>query len=224
MDLGFATDNVFVATTRLTESDYPTPESQVRFYDDLLTRLEGKPGVAAATFTSALPGLGSGGQPMGIEGVEYPSQADYPVVRWAAVTPDFFDTFEVDVVEGRGFEAWDDSESDRVVIVNRSFVRKFFGESEPLGRRLHFGRSADAAVWRTIIGVVPDMMMNRRSRGGRVVEEPEGVYVPLTQSPARFVFLAARTVSNPLDLTSVVRSELAASWRASGCTVWLPSR
>ncbi len=209
MDFDFATHDVFMATIPTNQYEYPDDATRLRFYEDLLARLEAEPGVISCALSSTVPGLGSGATALGIEGVTYQSDRDFPVVRWAAVTPGFFETLGVELRQGRGFESWDNRDGDPVTIVNQSFVERFLAARDPLGRRIRFGRSASDTVWRTILGVVPDMMMNRRTRGGMMDEAPEGVYVPLAQTPRHSPNLLIRASVPPLGLAGTVRTVLA---------------
>jgi putative ABC transport system permease protein len=210
MDFDFATHDVFMATIPTNQYEYPDDAARLRFYEDLLARLEAEPGVISCALSSAVPGLGSGATAIGVEGVTYQSDRDFPVVRWAAVTPGFFETLGVELRQGRGFESWDNRDGDPVTIVNQSFVERFLAGRDPLGRRIRFGRSASDTVWRTIVGVVPDMMMNRRTRGGMMDEAPEGVYLPLAQMPRHSPNLLIRAAGPPLGLAGTVRTVLAA--------------
>lgn len=78
-----------------------------------------------------------------------------------AVTPDFFDLLGVPLVAGRGFEARDgyppgESGPFRSVIVNETFVRRYFGADNPIGRRIGFGTGPAAQTDIEIVGVVRD--------------------------------------------------------------------
>ena len=78
-DYGFRTDNIFTARLGLFEKDYPTPQAQLQFYDGLIARLEGQPGVRAVAFTSDLPGRGTGQMhPLTVDGVAYPTNPGPP--------------------------------------------------------------------------------------------------------------------------------------------------
>jgi putative ABC transport system permease protein len=210
MDFDFATHDVFMATIPTNQYEYPDDATRLRFYEDLLARLEAEPGVISCALSSAVPGLGSAPTAIGVEGVTYQSDRDFPVVRWAAVTPGFFEMLGVELRQGRSFESWDNRDGDPVTIVNQSFVERFLAGRDPLGRRIRFGRSASDTLWRTIVGVVPDMMMNRRTRGGMMDEAPEGVYLPLAQIPRHSPNLLIRASVPPLGLAGTVRTVLAA--------------
>jgi hypothetical protein len=98
------------------------------------------------------------------------------------------------------------TESLPVVIVNESFVRKFFPESDVLGRRIRVGRPDEPSPWRTIIGVVPDMYMEgmRQFMAGA---GPAGYYIPMSQSEmGQFARIAVRTQGAPMAVTPDVRA------------------
>jgi predicted lysophospholipase L1 biosynthesis ABC-type transport system permease subunit len=94
-----------------------------------------------------------------------------------------------------------------VAVVNESLADRLFPDADALGRRIRIGDVGEEGDWRTIVGVVPDLHMD-----GAFDPEgmPDGVYVPLAQSDARFVSIAARTMGDPMALGPVLRDEVAA--------------
>jgi len=205
IDYGFAMDDIFTARVGLFESDYPDDASRARFFEELRERLASKPGVRAAALTTSLPGPGSWGTRFGIEGEVYDRDQDYPVARWAVITPGFFETFDVELLRGRDFTVQDDADALPVAIVNESFAAKFFPDSDPLGRRFRMGASESEAPWLTVVGVAPDMYMS-----GPDNEQPEGFYVPVPQNTQRFMSIALRADGPPMALAPVVRDEVIA--------------
>ena len=123
----------------------------------------------------------------------------------AAITPGFFDTFDVHLVRGRDFSDADDAAAPRVAIVNESFAAKFFPKEDPVGRHLRLGLADSKEPWITIVGVAPDLYM-----AGIQNERPWGFYVPIAQNPPRFASLAVRAAGAPMTLTSAVRDQVAA--------------
>jgi putative ABC transport system permease protein len=87
----------------------------------------------------------------------------------------------VTLVRGRGFTAADRADAPRVVVVNHSFVERFFPAGEAIGRRIRFGGSSVHEV----VGVVADMRY-------RYLESPADptFYVPITQNAERWPFLS----------------------------------
>lgn len=202
-DYGFPTEEVFTARIGIFEERFPDADARLRFWEEVEERVGALPGVRAAAVTSHLPGTGSNGGSVQIEGAVYEANRDLPSARWAVVTPRFTDALEVDVVEGRSFSTLDTRSSVPVAVVNRSFARAHFPGGSPVGRRIRMGSLDSAEPWREIVGVVPDLHMD--GIGATDDPEPEGYYIPLAQSDARFLSLAARTDGAPLGLTPDVR-------------------
>ena len=152
---------------------------------ELEQRLEAEPGVAAVTFAAAAPGT-EPAMVIEAEGAAPPANpVNYAIVdgtgqgrlaRFNRIDLDFFDTFGVRLLAGRGFGPADAHEASGTVIVNRSFVDEVLGGGHALGRRLRYvGRSREvrekvgqvtgnAALprheqlghWYEIVGVVED--------------------------------------------------------------------
>ena len=204
-DYGFEHETVFTARAGLFDTDFPTPDSRIRFYEEVHQRLVELPGVEAASISASLPGLGSGNTAFALEGASYAQDRDYPLARQTAISPDYFDTFGVELLQGRDFTALDDAEELPVAIVNQSFVAKFL-DANPLGRRFRVGRSESDAPWLTVVGVVPDLYMEGL---GNTDGDPAGFYTPYTQGDAFFMSLAARGPQDPMSLTAAVRDAVA---------------
>ncbi len=204
-EFGFATHDVFTARVGLFEAVYPDTASRLRFYEELLRRLDGRPGVRAAALTSNLPVAGTGRWQFAVEGRAYAAERDYPLARRAVISPRYFDTFGVSLLQGRDVGPEDRAASLPVTIVNRVFAETHFPNQDPLGRRIRVGTGDNAGPWLTVIGVAPDVWMQ-----GIDDRDAAGFYVPLAQVDQRFMSIAIRTQGNPLDLTNLVRDEVVA--------------
>jgi predicted permease len=177
--LPFAVDGIFTASVDLPRAKYPVAESRARLVDQLLPRLQAHPGVEAATIADGLPAAGNGEIPIQIRGQEQAGGDDVPFVREGRVTPGYFETFQSPVVRGREFTAFDQPGQQMVAVVNESFRRRFFPRVEPIGQQLRRGGRNENAPWLTIVGVVPDLLMQgfRNDLGGGA-----GYYVPIAQA------------------------------------------
>ena len=202
IDFGFPTE-IFTARIALMEGDYPDSVARNNFYDQLLPRLQQIPQLENATITTALPGLGSGGPNVRIEGQEYDLEGELPWARNNFIAPNYFETFQKNLIEGRSFSTQDRFGSIPVAIVNRSFAERFF-EGDAVGRRFRTGRDPEPP-WITIVGVVPDMYER-----GLDDETPEAIYLPLAQAAPAFASIAARTRGEPLAVTEEVRKAVTA--------------
>jgi len=202
LDYGFRTEEVFTARIGLFESDFPTPEVRFEFFRDLEDRLASRPEIQLAALTTVLPGLGGEGATVGIQGALYQDDQDYPFVNFAPISPGFFETFGVEVQQGRAFALADDDAALPVAVVNRSFVEQFFSGEDPVGQQIRIGGAQSEEPWLTVVGVVPDMYLQGV---GNTEGSQSGFYVPLAQADRRFISIAAVGSGNPLALTSVVQ-------------------
>jgi predicted permease len=203
MDYGFPTEDVFTARVALFEGRYPTADDRQRVWHEIEERAAALPGVRAVTMTDALPGLGSNGGRVALDGVSYGSESELPSARWARVSPSFFAAFEADISRGRGFTDQDTRDASPVTVVNESFAARHFAGGDALGRRIRTGGLDSDEPWREIVGVVPDLALE--GVGDADPPPPDGYYVPLAQHDARFMSLALRATANPLALTAPVR-------------------
>jgi putative ABC transport system permease protein len=178
VDPGFTSDNVLVAPFTLPSTRYATAESRRAFFDALLARLDGAPGIANAGATSQLP-LGGADNWMSftIGGRPEPAPGNVPSAQFRVVTPDYFRTLGIPLRDGRFFTTgdarlalplirWfpqqplppnaDAPQPVPVVIVSESAARAYWPDENPVGRRIRVLFSPEM----TIVGVVGDVRHN----------------------------------------------------------------
>ncbi len=203
----FGIENVLTARVDLPQNAYPDSAASIRFFEQLLPRLRALPNVEGATLSDGLPAAGNGSIPVQIEGKSYPRTNDYPLAREGIVTAGYFDTFRARVLSGREFETTDTAGSQPVAIVNESFARTHFPGIDPIGHQIKRIRPAGQEPWLTVVGVVPDLIMEGIGNNNA---SPIGYYIPIAQSDvANGVRIAVRTRSDPAAMTSFVRSAVA---------------
>jgi putative ABC transport system permease protein len=141
--------------------------------------LEKTPGVEVAGATCSVPLEGGFALPFNIAGQS--PQSSKGSARWISVSPHYFDLFQIPVLRGRHFDDRDKSGSPPVVIINEAMARKYWPNSDPLGRQIDIGEGvgpefADAP--RQIVGIVH----NVREDG---LDQPPSpaMYLPLAQVP-----------------------------------------
>jgi predicted permease len=119
------------------------------------------------------------------------------------VSDGYFAALGLRPLAGREFEATDTPDRPLVVVVNATFARKYFGGADAVGHRV---RDDPAVPWATIVGVVPDTLMqgplDTRADGA-------GVFVPMPEFPQPYATLVVRGRSGPLSLVGAVRREIA---------------
>jgi predicted permease len=170
-----------------------------RVLAQLLSGVEGAPGVEAAALTSALPGRGAGQWSFSMD---RPAERGAPAPHTtsiAFVTPGFFDVLGARPAAGRGLAAEDTASAPAVAVVNRSFVGRFFPDRDPLGARVYIGSRE-----LTVVGVVPDLMP-----GDIQEKRQDGLYASIWQFRPYAVRVVARGAGDPLDLVGLLRRETA---------------
>jgi putative ABC transport system permease protein len=198
---GFRPQSVLAFDVGLPSSRYGNDASQIRFFQQLIERLEALPGARSSGAISYLP-LG-GGENMGrftIEGEEPPSPGKEPFAERRWVTPGYFATMGIPVRRGRVFTPRDSADQPKVVVINETLAKQFFNARDPIGQRLKAGGAV-----RTIVGVVSDV----RSSSLESEVRPQ-FYVPNAQWGWGAMTIVLHTEGDPIALASAARRELKA--------------
>ena len=212
-DLAFETDSILTARLSLNKTDYPQKAGAVAFYERLVDELASRPEVESAAVMSGPPAAMMGSSFYGLEGESYANQSEYPSSPRGVVTPDFFETYGIPVLEGRLFDRQDTAESPGVVIVNQSFAAVHWPGQSALGKRLKLGRGAGSSQgerdedWRSVVGVVPDASISLLNPAFAGTTEA-GFYVPHSQLPLRTMSVAVKTRGNPAAFATPLRETL----------------
>ncbi|MEP6955991.1 MAG: ABC transporter permease, partial [Chthoniobacterales bacterium] len=180
LDYGYDEDGVYSARMGLFEGDYPTSEARQQFFVRALRGLRSNPGFEAAAMTARFRmTFGNFGQ-YEVDGQSYVTDRDRPRGNSEAVSDGYFAAMGLKILEGRDFTIEDSDARQPVAIVNTTFARKYFGNESPLGRRIRQFNPAQQEEWRTIVGVVPETLMqgpfNQKT-------DNSGFYTPLLGAP-----------------------------------------
>ena len=159
-DRGYDTSGILSARLSMPASMYPSPERRLAILNRVLSRLGGIPGVTAVAFTSELP-LTPGGSTSAFT-FKSP-MADGAAVRVQAspriVSAHYFSVLGMRMIAGRSFSDADTETSERGVVVNQAFARRYLGDS-PLGWKMPvagYGSRDGQQLEATVIGVVGDV-------------------------------------------------------------------
>jgi putative ABC transport system permease protein len=205
VDPGFQPENVLTVRLALGGSQYNEPARVIGFYDQLLGRVEEMPGVSSAAAASdiLLPELATSAT-VTIEGRATSAAEEAMEVPIDAVTPGFFRTFGTPLLRGRDFEPMDAEDSPRVAIINETMARRYWPDTDPIGKRFRYGSGEDnQSPWRTVVGVVADAR-----RSGLEQEARPSTFLPHRQRPSSSMTLLLRTTADPLSLVSALRREV----------------
>lgn len=205
--LPFTVDAITTARVNLPRDQYRDLAGRIRFFNLLLPKVQALGGVEAATLSDGLPAAGNGTVAIQVAGYAYARDDDYPLIREGIVTPGYFQTFQARILRGREFTDRDQPGQQMVALVNETFARRFFGAADPIGRQIKKGRADSKEPWLTIVGLVPDMLMQGF---GNATESPAGYYIPIAQSDVAFsVNIAVRTGGGTAGTAPALRAAVA---------------
>ena len=202
VDAGFRPAGLLTATLTLPDNKYPTESSKAAFFNQAVENARVLPGVDSAAAIFALPLCGfDPGTAISVEGRPALAPNGSSGAGYHQITPQYFKTMGTPMLRGRAFDARDSATSQHVVIVNESFVRRYFPAEEPLGRRITHGASGGRLV--EIVGIVRDV----RHRNLTSLPEPE-VYVPMEQNCWGYGTLVVHTRTDPALLSESIRKAI----------------
>lgn len=216
VDPGFNPNRVLAFETSLGGSKYNTTEQVDLLTRNAIRRIEGVPGVVAAANVPFLPLEGGFGLGFDIVGRPLaPGERNIGGAGWMYVSESYFKALEIPLKRGRGFDARDTKSSPLVVVVNESFVKKFWPKQNPLGERIVIGRGMGPDFTegpREVVGIVGDV-----KEGGLGNPAPEVMYIPLAQVKNSFMELnnkiipmtwIVKTAVAPLTLSQAVQKQV----------------
>lgn len=202
VDPGLDSTDVMTMRISLPQSRYAEPEQINAFWDELLEAAHGLPGVESAGFIHRLP-LKRWGYSGGflVEGGAASSEKPYTDFR--IVSPEYFASMDIPLLQGRQLTEGDNGESSSVVLVNETLAQRYWN-GEPVGKRLGLGDpEAGQGTWLEIVGVVGDVKSM-----GLAEDIPGEVYLPYLQNPIGDASLAVEASIPPESLVGLLRSEV----------------
>ncbi|MGB9030429.1 MAG: FtsX-like permease family protein, partial [Acidobacteriaceae bacterium] len=138
-DLGFRVDHLMKGHLYLPPAQYATADSITEFCDRLTEKVRAVPGVRDVSVTTIYPPFEDWRMMFSIEGREVSRLEDVPSTIFGVVDANYLRTAGIPVVRGREFSESDGEQTLPVAIVNQAFVKRFFGDADPVGRRIQLG-------------------------------------------------------------------------------------
>lgn len=202
IDPGFSPEGVALAQFDFSTAGYDAQQTDT-FCRRLRERLEQLPGVTGVSYDDSVPLGFHGGnwETLEVEGYVPGPNENMKIYR-DLVSPGYFDSMKIALVEGRDFDWHDDPTTERVMIVNQEFARRFLPNRNPIGHRVH-----GWGEWFTIIGVAKD------SKYHRVTENPQPYfYIAIRQifRPEYGLTFHVRTSGSVSEAIAAIRREAAA--------------
>jgi predicted permease len=165
-DTGVAMTNLITFRLSPALSGYGDQQT-VNFYGELLDRLRSAAGVTSAGFAAVSVLAGDEwDSTTSVEGHTSKDGEDMQAFM-NALSPGYFDTMGIKLLEGRDFRATDIKEKANVVIVNRKFAKHFFGDKSAVGKHIGRGDGPGTKIDVEIIGVVEDSLYEGPREGVR---------------------------------------------------------
>ena len=186
---GFNGRDVLIASYDLFSAGY-SDASGAEFDRQLVTKIEALPGVQSVALASRVPlGFSPDSTSVRPEGYE-PQAAESMETPHMVVTPNYFRTMEIPLVEGRDFAAQDNKNAQRVAIVNQAFAARYWPRQEALGKQFKADITHESF---TVVGVARDTKVKVLN------EEPTPfIYFSVYQVYDPMMILHARVNGNPL--------------------------
>jgi putative ABC transport system permease protein len=198
VDAGFDRSHLATFGLVLPNASFPQPQQRVDMFARLLTRIQRIPGVQSASTMSGLPpSRDVNANDTDFEGIA--QRPDGPILNvdyYNNVSVHYVETMKIPVVRGRSFEDTDVTGAP-VAMINEALARKFYPDTDPIGRGIRPSAPPSAGLpYARIVGILKDV-----KQGG--VDDPAGteVYFLFDQGPRLFAFA-------PQNMNIVVRASL----------------
>ena len=194
---GFEQDHVLNASVGLNIAGYPNDEAQV-IRHRILDRVRALQGVTAVSLTDWVPMSFSRRTVDAYPEGYAPRPHEALEVRRAEVTPQYFETLGMPLVEGRDFMRDDSEKTPRVLIVDQTAANRYWPGQDPLGRRL--------SIWGhlfTVVGVV------RNTKHAFMSEQAEPmIFMSYFQEADNETIVQVKSRGNPADIAPAVEQAI----------------
>ena len=202
---GFEPNRLLTLRIKLSEdaagSPYQDSQKRGAAFHDFLEHVRVIPGVESAALTQIVP-LSQDDmdrRPFAIQ--EKPGADVTPSADYRDISPGYFETMRIPLLQGRSFAENDDAKHPRVVIIDQTLAREYFGTENPLGK--HIVLPDDSRVPREVIGVVGGV--HDSSLSGM----PEAtIYLPYLQGPDQTMSMVVRTTTPQDTILPAIRKAI----------------
>jgi predicted permease len=203
IDLGFRTRNVSIVELFPIPNGYKDLHDDV-YYPELIRRIASLPGVLSASFSNMRPGSIFGGKETVSAFPATEAKPDNFQAVYTVVSPEFFDTMGISLLEGRNITWNDNSHANSVAIISQNLAHRLFPSGNAIGREIQVG--ADRRK--------KDVLVVGLASNARLLDlyDPRAltIYVPLLQDSktVRWGNLEVHTGANGAPLSAALRTEI----------------
>jgi len=199
---GFQPENLTAMTISLPRASYPDRQQRFAFTERLMPKLAALPLLQSVAFSDNLAlDTGRQGTSFKIEGqLAQSGREDHTNV--SIVSPGYFQTMAIPLLQGRDFAASDKADAPGVVIINSYLARRYFPNENPVGKRVDMGFRAGSLL--QIIGVAADERHDTLQ-----ADLHPGMYLPYSQADKFLpLILLLRSSSDPAQVVSAIRQQV----------------
>src|SRR6185369_15257188 len=158
VDPGFNPDHVLTMLVSVAGTQEFDPARRVPFYQEVVQRVQTIRGVRSVSAINHIPLAGDlWGIPYLVEGRPIPKRGEVPGAVYRVILPGYFQTMQIPMLRGRDFNATDNVNAPGVVIINQTFAKQYWGEEDPVGKRIALTDTPNDAKWLTVVGVIRDV-------------------------------------------------------------------
>ncbi len=198
-DVGFDPDHLAMVRVGLPDSSWGKREQMVALSERISDRLSSLPGVKSVAIANSLP-VSNSFPLLWFQIVGRANHGEHNEVTMRNVSPSYFSTLQMSLLQGRYFTEADDASKPRIAIVNQALAKRYFPGEDPIGKHV-FPDGAPQSLME-IVGVVSDI-----KEGPLEAAVSPTMYFPSKQTTAPFFNILVRTLSNdPSILSSLAAS------------------
>ncbi len=205
VDLGFVPNHVASLSILSPQSKYSTSEQAIELQREILSSLQGLPGITAAGTVRDLPLAGVGSTQIGFVG--RPNLGINNEAGHQVVSEGYLSVLQARLLRGRYLNESDNGKAPLVALINQTLARRYFSGLDPIGKQFFYHSHTEDPKWKgpqpiQIVGVVADIKEDALDQPATPV-----LSTPFNQDPSRFFCIAVQTSQ---DAESVLPSLIAA--------------
>ena len=202
VDPGFEPSNLLTVRVSLPAGQYVDSTARGVYWARALPRLREVAGVRDVGLATIMPPDDFGNSNDNFNLVDRPAAPGMPEPNgtWPSVTPEYFTTLGVRLLDGRPFTPADTGPAP-AVLVSRAWVQRYYPGESPLGKKMRRGGCTECPL-STIVGVVDDV------RYSGLVGPLDALYSPLSEAWLPTLYVYVRTAGSPNELIAPIREAL----------------
>jgi putative ABC transport system permease protein len=212
VDPGFDPEGLLTAFVSLPSARYPDADARRQFTDELVRQVQAIPGVRATAVTSQLPFTGNNSSSVIFPEGYVPAPGESVLSpRQSYVSPDYFATMGIKLLEGRAFQEADGPDVPNVIVIDKWLADRYWPDKSPLGARMAYSVApgSDSIPERNLAAIVGVVATTKDNDLTAPSGEHVGAYFfSARQSPPGFMSLVVRAATGPATITPSLRQAL----------------